>query len=89
MSSKYKHGDSALPHFITFTIVDWIDIFTRDIYKDIFVSSLQYCIEKKGLHLHAWVIMSNHAHLIVSSVNKISGFVRDIKKSLVKKSSGL
>jgi REP element-mobilizing transposase RayT len=85
MSSKYKHGDSSLPHFITFTIVGWIDIFTRDIYKDIFVSSLQYCIEKKGLHLHAWVIMSNHVHLIVSSENNISDFVRDIKKFTCKK----
>ena len=45
----------------------WIDVFTRDIYKDVFVDSLQYCIKNKGLVLHAWVIMTNHVHLIISS----------------------
>lgn len=81
MSSGYKAIDNETTHFLTFTIVGWIDVFTRDIYKDIFVDSLQYCIENKGLVLHAWVIMTNHVHLIVSCKgNKISDFVRDIKK---------
>jgi len=81
MSSKYKPGNHETPHFLTFTIVGWVDVFTRDIYKDIFVESLNYCIENKGLALHAWVIMTNHVHLIVSiNDNTISDFVRDIKK---------
>ncbi len=25
MSEKYKVGDSAIPHFITITVVEWID----------------------------------------------------------------
>ncbi len=25
MSSKYKVGDDAIPHFVTFTVVGWID----------------------------------------------------------------
>lgn len=86
MSSNYKPGDHQTPHFITFTIVGWIDVFTRDAYKDIFVESLHYCIENKGLVLHAWVIMTNHVHLIVSSrINKISDLVRDIKKYTCRK----
>ena len=86
MSSKYKPGNHETPHFLTFTIVGWIDVFTRDIYKDIFVESLNYCIENKGLALHAWVIMTNHVNLIVSiNDNTISDFVRDIKKYSCKK----
>ncbi|MGF2411403.1 REP-associated tyrosine transposase [Ferruginibacter sp.] len=81
MSSKYKTGEDAIPHFITFTVVGWIDVFSRECYKELLVKSLQYCIENKGLQLHAWVIMTNHVHLIVSSnTNKIADIVRDIKK---------
>jgi REP element-mobilizing transposase RayT len=81
MSSKYKPRDQENPHFLTFTIVGWIDIFTRDLYKEIFVTSLDFCIKNKGIELHAWVIMTNHVHLIVSTKkNNISDFVRDIKQ---------
>ncbi len=81
MSSKYKPRNQENPHFLTFTIVGWIDIFTRDLYRNIFVTSLEFCIKNKGIELHAWVIMTNHVHLIVSTKrNNIPDFVRDIKQ---------
>jgi putative transposase len=81
MSSKYKVGDDAIPHFVTFTVIGWIDVFSRECYKETIISSLKYCQEHKGLSLHAWVIMTNHLHLIISSnSNKIENLVRDIKK---------
>ncbi len=81
MSSKYKVGEDAIPHFVTFSVVGWIDVFSREQYKELFVGSLKYCQENKGLVLHAWVIMTNHVHLIISSnTNKIEHIVRDVKK---------
>jgi REP element-mobilizing transposase RayT len=81
MSSKYKVSDSTMPHFVTFTVVGWIDIFSREDYKEIVVNSLNYCIAHKELELHAWVIMTNHIHLIISSkVNNLADIERDIKK---------
>ncbi len=81
MSSKYKPGEDAIAHFVTFSVVGWIDVFSREIYKEIFVNSLKYCQESKGLTLHAWVIMTNHVHLILSTnTNKIEDIVRDLKK---------
>ena len=81
MSSKYKVGESAIPHFVTFTVVGWIDVFSREQYKELFTDSLKYCMEHKGLVLHAWVVMTNHVHLIISSdTNKLENIVRDIKK---------
>ena len=81
MSSKYKVGEDAIAHFVTFSVVGWIDVFSRECYKEIFVNSLKYCQEHKGLKLHAWVIMTNHVHMILSSdTNKIENLVRDIKK---------
>ena len=81
MSSKYKVGEDSIAHFITFSVVGWIDVFSRECYKEILINSLKYCQEHKGLKLHAWVIMTNHVHLIVSTdTNKIEWLVRDIKK---------
>jgi REP element-mobilizing transposase RayT len=81
MSSKYKPGEDAIPHFITFTVVGWIDIFSREKYKELFIQSLKYCQLNKGMVLHAWVIMTNHVHLIISSNNnKLENIVRDLKK---------
>ena len=81
MSSKYKVGEDEIPHFVTFSVVGWVDVFTREQYKEIIVESLKFCISSKGLVLHAWVIMTNHIHLILSSKeNKIEHIVRDIKK---------
>ena len=81
MSSKYKVGEDAIAHFVTFSVVGWIDVFSREQYKELFVESLKYCQATKGLVLHAWVIMTNHVHLIISSKdNELENIVRDLKK---------
>ena len=68
-------------HFLTFTIVGWIDVFTRLKYRDIVIESLKYCQKEKGLKINAFVIMSNHIHLIAhSDVNELSDIIRDFKK---------
>ena len=61
-------------------------MFSRENYKEIFINSLKYCQENKGLQLHAWVIMTNHVHLIISSEsNKLQDIIRDLKKYTSKK----
>lgn len=81
MSSKYKVGEDAIPHFVTFSVVGWVDVFSREQYKELFIESLKYCQQEKGMVLHTWVIMTNHVHLIISSnSNKLQDIVRDLKK---------
>ncbi len=81
MSEKYKVGESAIPHFMTITVIDWVDLFTRQEFRDILIESLKYCIENRGLSLNAYCIMSNHIHLIASSQNSDLNFIiRDFKK---------
>jgi putative transposase len=79
---RYFIKDQKATYFLTLTVVNWIDIFTRVDYRDAVVDSLNYCINEKGLILNSWVIMSNHIHLIGRVENKIgmSGFLRDFKK---------
>jgi REP element-mobilizing transposase RayT len=86
MSEGYKIVNQQGIHFLTFTIVQWADIFTRQIYRDIVIESFNFCIEKKGLLVHAWVIMSNHVHCILSAPGgNLSGIIRDMKSFTSKK----
>ena len=82
MSSKYQIGDERYAHSVTFTVVNWIDVFTRDEYRTIILDSLNYCIRNKGLIVHAYCIMTNHVHLIISSKQglNMAFIVRDLKK---------
>ncbi len=84
---NYFIKDQYTPYFLTCTIIRWIDVFTRKSYKDIIVESLNYCVQHKGLELYAWVIMSNHIHLVakVKPPLGMSGFLRDFKKFTSKK----
>lgn len=49
MSSCYRIGDQHALHFLTFTIVDWIDVFTRRIHRDSDLDSFRYYQDHKGL----------------------------------------
>jgi len=82
MSRNYKFHDPLGTYFITFATVEWVDAFTRKDYRDIVVESLRYCQKRKGLLLYAWVIMSNHVHLIASAAegHALPDILRDLKK---------
>lgn len=81
MKEGYVIRDQSKPHFITVTVVDWIDVFTRKAYKDCIIDSLDYCIEKKGMVVFGYVIMSNHIHMVVQAKNNnLSDLIRDFKK---------
>ena len=54
-------------YFITSTVVDWVDVFTRPVYKHVIIESLEYCQKEKGLIIYAWVLMTNHLHVIVGA----------------------
>ncbi len=76
----YKIRDQAPTHFVTFTIEGWIDIFSRQCYRDIIIDSFKFCKTNKGLKLGAYVIMSNHVHAIVTATNaNLSDVIRDFK----------
>lgn len=77
----YKIRNKQEIHFISFAVVEWIDVFTRQVYKEIIIESLNYCQREKGLILHGWCIMSNHLHLLASARNdNLSDILRDFKK---------
>ena len=82
MSRNYKFHNPEGLYFISFAVVGWLDVFTRNEYKDLFLESLAYCQQNKGLEVHAWCIMSNHVHLIFRSINnqKPELLIGDLKR---------
>jgi REP element-mobilizing transposase RayT len=80
MTTGYQIKEQDKLHFVTLQVVEWVDIFSREKYRTIITENLKYCVENKGLEIYAWVIMSNHIHLLVkSTTDNLSGTIRDFK----------
>ena len=73
--SRYKIVDPTLPHFVTFTVLHWIPVFTRPETVEILFDSLRFLM-KESLKVYAYVILENHLHLVMQS-NDLS---RDIAR---------
>src|SRR5665647_830946 len=82
MSRKYKFHNPDGVYFVTFAVQGWVDVFTRNEYKNILVENLAYCQKNKGLELFAWCIMTNHVHLIARAEEgyTLPDILRDYKK---------
>lgn len=85
-ADNYFINDQNAVYFLTFTVVDWVDVFTRREYKIVVAESLNYCIANKGLEVYAWCLMSNHLHLVCRATEnyRISDIIRDFKKFTAK-----
>ena len=66
---SYKFIEGVYLYFVTFTLTDWLPIFISPEPVEIVVDNLKFCITEKSLRVHAFVIMPNHIHLIVSDGN--------------------
>jgi REP element-mobilizing transposase RayT len=90
MSRNYKFHNPEGVYFISFAVVEWLDVFTRNEYKNIVIDALQYCQQQKGMEIFAWCIMTSHVHLIFRSANGqkpqllIGDFKRFTSKAIVK-----
>lgn len=81
MGRKYAIRDQSKFYFGTFTVINWIDVFIRNEYKDLFLDSVKYCQKEKGLEVGAWCIMTSHIHMIIGTngENKLENIIRDLK----------
>ena len=70
------------PQYFTATILDWQHLLKPDKYKDIIMQSLQFLVREKRAELNAFVIMSNHIHLIwqIQAGHKRENVQRDFLK---------
>ena len=56
MSIKYKFRDQDELYFVTFAVINWIDLFIRNKYKQIILDSWEYCIKNNGPELYGYCL---------------------------------
>lgn len=84
MSEKYKTHSDGL-YFVTFSVVGWLDVFTRRVYQEILIDSINYCKQNKQLKIFCYCIMPSHVHFISYSENgSLSNVLRDLKAHTAK-----
>ena len=67
-------------YFVTLTVTNWIDVFTRRIYNDLIIENLTWCQQNKKLNIYAYVIMTNHIHLVANvTEGSLGDVLRDFK----------
>lgn len=81
MSAKYKIRDQHGLNYLTCSVVGWVDLFSRAVYRDIILDSWRYCAAHKGLNVWAYTIMPNHVHLIANTAPpfELEDVMRDFK----------
>ena len=81
MSRKYKFRDQDQLYFVSFAVINWIDLFIRNEYKQIMLDSWKHCQLNKGLEIYGWCIITSHMHMIIgSNQNKLEDIMRDMKR---------
>jgi REP element-mobilizing transposase RayT len=83
MTNSYRvFTDKNYAYFVTWTVVDWLPIFSESRYREIVLDSLNYLRTNKHTQLNAFVVMSSHIHAIPwpdDGVN-LSDVTRDFKR---------
>ncbi|HMK26158.1 MAG TPA: hypothetical protein VK483_09020 [Chitinophagaceae bacterium] len=59
------------PNYFTATNLEWKHLLKPDKYKNILIDSLRFLVKDKRIKLFAFVIMSNHIHLIWQTLSLI------------------
>lgn len=74
-------------YFVTFNVVDWVDVFVRPLYKLVMVDALNHCVSENGLMINAWCLMSNHLHMVAQAKESyhVPLIMRELKKYTTKK----
>jgi REP element-mobilizing transposase RayT len=89
--TRYKVYDRKEPHFVTFTILNWLPVFTRKESVDVVIDTLKYLRKSDKLKIYAYVFLENHLHMVlkssdlVLSVQKFKSYTAKEIISLLKK----
>jgi putative transposase len=84
---KVHNFNEHKKHFVTFTSIEWIDIFTSFKYYEELLNILKFLMLNKGLEIYGYVFMMNHIHLIIGTKedSNLSNVVQSFKSFSTKK----
>jgi len=69
-------------YFLTFNVIDKIDVFVRPAYKQVIADALNHFVAAQEVAVYAWCLMSSHLHLMVKTKEGTGPayFERDFKR---------
>jgi len=67
MSRKYKFKNPEGTYLVSFSVVNWIDLFIRNEYREIILDSFRYCQKEKGFIIYAWLLISALSDMLSKS----------------------
>ena len=82
--TRYRFIDDQYPYFVTFTVVEWLPIFSDPEIVTIVLDSLRFLRREREAKILAYVIMENHLHLILS-VPGIGKLIKEFKSFTARK----
>jgi len=65
--SRYTITDSSAPHFLTFTVLNWLPVFTRPSTVQIILDGLIFRQQHRGVKVYGYVVLENHMHCILEA----------------------
>jgi putative transposase len=65
--SRYRIFEHEYPYFMTWTIVGWLPVFTRQETVEIILDSWRFLQRERSFRLFGYVVLENHLHLIASA----------------------
>jgi putative transposase len=83
--TRYRFGESRQPHFITWTIVAWLPVFTRPEAVQIVLDSWSFLQNENRMTLLGYVVLENHLHFIAAAAENLGKEVGDFKSYTAKK----
>ena len=65
--SRYIITEGNAPHFLTFTVLNWLSVFTRPAMVNIILNALLWRQRNKSVNVYGYVILENHMHCILQT----------------------
>jgi REP element-mobilizing transposase RayT len=65
--SRYVILEPDKPHFLTYTVVEWLPVFTRPDAVQILLDSWTHQRQYDGLRLFGYVVLENHLHFVAQA----------------------
>lgn len=74
-------------HFLTFSCYRRLPLFRNEEIRNAFETHLEHCRQSRSLAIHAWVLMPEHVHMVVTPgpEDSISSVLRSIKEPMARK----
>jgi REP element-mobilizing transposase RayT len=83
MTRPYRiFTDKNYAYFVTWTVVDWLPLFSEPVYRQIVLDALNFLRTNKHTQLNAFVVMATHIHAVLWPDDGISlsDVIRDFKR---------